>query len=374
MKLSILKFMLGSAVVALGCFEFASVPVSKNASWPQVASKQHSASHAVGANYTEFRPVATCKLDLESFITSISYSPDGKMLAAVRWIFDEQLGNRTEISLVDASNGKLLQTIKQVGGVAILVRFSPDGKQIATGGANCAIRLWDTKTGKLRRTLQGHSQAVISICFSPKGKSLVSGSYDNSIKVWSTETGSLKATLKGHKANVNSVCYSPDGNMIASGSADGTVKLWRAKTGQLKATLANHKDDITAVCYSPDGKIIVSGGGNHSQTDYATDAGSEEGKDNAIRLWDARTGKLLAALPSFDGEGVSSVGFSPDGKVVASLSGNADGGFFKLWAVDSRAPVPSNIKAYEFATACFAPDGKSIAVGTGEEIQIWRRP
>jgi WD40 repeat protein len=50
-----------------------------------------------------------------------------------------------------------------VGGVYI-VAFSPDGKTIASGGADNTIKLWDIPTGTELRSLDG-SSAVISLAF-----------------------------------------------------------------------------------------------------------------------------------------------------------------------------------------------------------------
>ena len=374
MKLSRLsKFMYGVGVVAFGCFALASLPVNKSATPLQKSSKLHSASVSSVIDYSALALVDTFKFGIGEgqFILNAGYAPDGKVLAVVLVQIEESETERTEIKLIDASTGKLLKAIKQVG-FALSVQFSPDGKTIATGGANNAIRLWDTKTGKLKRILRGHSQAAISICFSPDGKTLASGSFDGSIKLWNVTTGELKATFKGHPTKVISVCYSPDGKTVASGSIDGTVKLWETKTGRLKATLADHEDAVLSVCFSPDGKMISSAGGAWSMRDDSVKQGNVAGSDNSIRLWDARTGKLLAALPSVDGVAVLHVGFSPDGKVVASLEGNGDGGFFKLWGVNSKAAVPTNLRANQSQCACFSPDGKTIAVGIGEGIQIWR--
>ena len=48
-------------------------------------------------------------------------------------------------------------------------------------------------------------------------------------------------------------------NLLISGSLDNTVKLWDVKTGLMLQSLAGHSDEVTSVEFSPDGKLLASG-------------------------------------------------------------------------------------------------------------------
>ena len=54
--------------------------------------------------------------------------------------------------------------------------------------------------------------------------------------------------------------------MIASGSKDKTIKLWQLDTGNELCTFSAVEDVVYSVTFSPDGKTLASGSGDKTIT------------------------------------------------------------------------------------------------------------
>jgi WD40 repeat protein/serine/threonine protein kinase len=125
----------------------------------------------------------------------------------------------------------------------------------------------------------------------------------------------------------------------------------QAGAALMGAALQGHTAGVTSVAFSPDGKIIVSGS-----------------KDRTINLWDAASGKLIRTLQG--GGAVTSVAVSPDGKLLASTGQD---GLVRLWDMDSGKETHRLLpKRGAKLCAVFSPDGRVLAsAGERGTIELW---
>jgi COMPASS component SWD3 len=149
-------------------------------------------------------------------------------------------------------------------------------------------------------------------------------------------------TLTGHTEPIRAIALSPDGQILASGGDDRTIKLWNPKTGALLATLNGHSDRVQSLAISPDGQILASAS-----------------SDQTIKLWNLKTRKLLRTLSGYTNQ-VTSVFISPDGKILASTSYDKT---IKLWNLKTGQLIRS-LKLGKIATALvISPDSKTLFNG-----------
>ncbi|NEP13117.1 MAG: hypothetical protein F6K14_23510 [Symploca sp. SIO2C1] len=274
-----------------------------------------------------------------SRVNSVSFSPDGKMIASAGE------DGTVRLSKVD---GIPLTTLKGHSGRVNSISFSPDGKMIASAGEDGTVRL-SKVDGTPLTTLKGHSGRVNSISFSPDGKTIASAGDDGTLRLWQLDDTKLK-TLKGHRGRVNSVSFSPDGKTIASAGDDGTLRLWQLDGTKLK-TLTDHIGKVYSVSFSPDGKTIASAGSNRT-----------------IRLWQP-DGIPLATLKGHSYL-VNSVSFSPDSKMIASVG---EDGTVRLWQSDGTPSATLKGHSGSVYSVRFSPDSKTIAsAGDDGTLRLWQ--
>lgn len=237
-----------------------------------------------------------------------------------------------------------------------VVKFSPDGSLIASGGSDDLIILWNTTTGEEVRSLAGHTDDVLTLSFSNSGSWLCSGSRDGTIKLWDVLTGGLQIILDGHNGDpVTSLSYSPDGTTLASGSVDGKVILWdmngTSSLSSLEGTNEHYLGVVRSLRYSPDSSKLAA--------IYES--------DSLINLWDINSYRLLNNLSYPRLGNPKGLAFSPDGsevvigmtKVIIKHSGHAEEEVGRIVVKNS----------FYIRNLVISPDGQIIAI-SGEDNEL----
>lgn len=272
------------------------------------------------------------------------------------------------------------------------IAFSPDGKTIATRGANHVVVLWDAKTGEALQEFDGHESYVRDIAFSPTGAELLTASdgTDEKVYCWDPKTGEQLRGLAGGAKLLQFV--SDDQLVLVSASRHNNVMLNTgrvvdtvtpqrlplavSKNGRRLASMRNMTDKAIEV-YDKGRQTLALRGVTSFPTMAAFSPDDSLfavcGKfEDFVRVWDAKTGALKFELSGHT-DNVQMAHFSPDSRILATVSWD---GSVILWETLTGRQI-TKIKAHteHVCSVGFSKSGEQFATGSSgrsdNSVLIW---
>ena len=255
-------------------------------------------------------------------------------------------------------------TSLDLGTTSQAVSFSPRGDTLAVGTLEGDVRLWDSRGWRPLDSPGRLPDAVSDLAFSANGRALAIATNDSEVRLWSTrEVEWLREPLLGHIGSVAAVSFAPSGLGLASAGRDGNLIMWDPNRSDRLAQILPAK---TARGYARMAFDPVTG-----RLAWDTDRGG-------LLLGDLAGGRPLELLSpsrttrtfgvSSPNRTISSLEFSPDGKLLAAAIGKGDPveSSVQFWSAETGNRVQTPLRA-PARSVSFSPDGRTLVAGGGED-------
>lgn len=306
-------------------------------------------------------------------INSVAFSPDDQVIATT-------YNNRRLLVVFDATSGEEEFALGPFQDSPHKVSFSPDGRWIVTGMGNGMgqAMIINVATGEIA-THFSQDGGNMQPTFDPSGERIATANVDGTIRLWSWDGMQLENVLSwpavhSHSAGdrrIFNVAYCTDGTYLASTDRKNAVKVWNAATGELLATLKS-RDAVYGLKFRP-------GNDRHPANEQIMLGSATIG----TRFWRWRDGESgITAKPL---NGAVGAKFSPDGRhILASTPMYFTGGNLYYHRHAYYPPEPAAILSADSGSktattdeaiyaATWSPDGREIIAtpATGDAIRTY---
>jgi WD40 repeat protein len=273
---------------------------------------------------------------------SVAISPNGGLVTCA--------DKSKLIEIRDTQSGSLFASLTESNARFEVVQFSPDGTTLVIGMSDGTIRHWSLENQQKQISKKLHDAPVIGLRYSPDGRRIASIAKNDVTIIQDAKTGS---ELKRFQGNAASIAWSNDSQTLLIGGVD-EIQMVAVDSGEIVIALEGADGAIgaTTLSISPDGRYAAAG---HPGEDFAT-------------VWEIPSGKVRAKLVGHEDE-ITTISFDVEAKTICTTSLD---GTVRNWDASSGKQVntKSGISPI-LSRASSNTSNLSITGGKNGELLIW---
>ncbi len=274
--------------------------------------------------------------------TYVAFSPDGRRLAAGSYHHELKIWN-----LDDGTLWRQLQPVEDNFGMS----FSPDGTKLWLGDELGYLHQWDLESGRQRASTHAHAGSIFKTASSPDGKLLASVGADQTVRLWDAASLSLLRVFHGHASEVWSLAFSPDGKTLVTGGKDGRILAWNLTRPASKDVLTRDVNFWDWPVFSADGRLLAVGE-----------------KQAGVTVWRVADGTRLDTL----GEAERPLAFGTNSSGLLTLGRNGDLQQWTLSPTNHQLRRHVPLPEMEVRAHVFLPERDQMITGDRDgNIRIW---
>nr|WP_261570350.1 hypothetical protein [Frankia gtarii] len=202
-------------------------------------------------------------------MTALAVAPKGALVAAGGNLFAgvplfDPAANTASTAFTDPSDGDRPLTFLDEGAATWSVAFSPDGRHLASGSADGALRVWEIPGPALIGRHGDQQSSEVN----PRTGDVVTVSY-RAAELWNvtdpyrpTSLSAITDDLADDGDVTNSATFHPDGRLLAVATAKRVClyDITDPRRPSMISTFAGPAGGVFTLRFSPDGRTLVLGG------------------------------------------------------------------------------------------------------------------